>query len=102
MLRIGEMKAGKPLRELLERSPPECSPPEFAAYFDHCRCLAFDVEPDYGLLKTIFAERMEQEGWNNDGQFDWVVGHSLEKGTIILDEYRVDEKFVDSDQARFW
>lgn len=85
LVRIGEMKTGGAFREYLARSPSE-----FATYFDHCRGLAFEEKPDYALLKRVFRDRMEREGWEYDLQFDWMDGRPLEKGTLISDEYVLD------------
>jgi len=83
MDRIGEMKAGKPFRDLLGRSPPE-----FAAYFCHCRSLSFEARPDYAFLRQQFINRMEAEGWENDCKFDWIDPEQLEDGTLLPGEYR--------------
>ena len=91
-LHVGEMKAGKPFRDLLARSPPELT-----AYFDHCRSLAFEDEPDYSLLRGIFQKRMDAEGWDVHGKYDWEDPRDLEKGTLLLDEYKLDVRFVKGD-----
>ncbi len=82
LVRMGEMKSGRALRDLLSTTPPE-----FTAYFDHCLALAFEAKPDYSFLKKIFRERMEREGWDYDWKFDWIDGRLLEKGTLIHEEY---------------
>ncbi|KAH7907915.1 kinase-like domain-containing protein [Hygrophoropsis aurantiaca] len=95
LLRIGEMKAGAPFRELLARSPPE-----FTKYSEHVRGLRFEEKPDYTLLARIFRERMEREGWvEDDGCFDWAGGAvSLNlKGTLVPDEYKWDVGFTSGD-----
>ena len=92
LLRIGEMKVGRPFHDLLARSPPE-----FIRYFEHCRSLPFQGKPDYDLLKQIFRQRMEEEGWNYDGKFDWVNGKLSERGTLLPDEYRFEDRFVHPD-----
>ncbi|KAI0321756.1 kinase-like domain-containing protein [Amylostereum chailletii] len=86
--RIGEMKSGQAFQDLLSRSPPE-----FTAYFKHVRGLAFDDKPDYGFLTGIFESRMEQEGWKNDGMFDWIDTNS-ERGTLIPGEYQFETGFA--------
>jgi len=72
--RMGEMKTmgGKALSELLATSEPE-----FVKYLEHVKALGFSDEPDYGLLKVLFAERMKKEGWEDDGCYDWLDGKSL-------------------------
>ena len=91
-LHVGEMKAGKPFRDLLARSPPELT-----AYFDHCRSLAFEDEPDYSLLRGIFQKRMDAEGWDVHGKYDWEDPRDLEKGTLLPEEYKLDVRFVQGD-----
>ncbi|THH19818.1 hypothetical protein EW146_g1422 [Bondarzewia mesenterica] len=92
MLRIGEMKQGKPFFDLLARSPPE-----FTTYFDHCRGLSFEEKPDYTLLRQIFKKKMKTEGWNDNEKYDWENAKDLEKGTLVPEEYKLDPRFVDGD-----
>ena len=95
--RIGEMKAGQPFQDLLDRSPPE-----FAKWFDHVRNLAFDVEPDYVLLRGILVQRMEQEGWERDGKYDWTDPALCPQGTLIPEEYQFDEEIAGADTYIEW
>ncbi|KAG2367226.1 kinase-like domain-containing protein [Suillus spraguei] len=69
LLRIGEMKAGSPFRDLLARSPVE-----FTTYFDHCRGLKFDEKPNYALLRQLFSQIVDREGWAENIRFDWEDG----------------------------
>ncbi|EMD34932.1 hypothetical protein CERSUDRAFT_54281, partial [Gelatoporia subvermispora B] len=78
----GEMKEGAPMRELLARSPPE-----LGVLVEHARSLAFEDRPDYDMVRQLFVDRMRQEGWTNDGMFDWVDGRMLQTGTLVLEEY---------------
>lgn len=87
MKRIGEMKAGKAMHDLLEASPEE-----FRRYFDHVRNLKFEEEPDYQHLRDIFRSRMGKECWAYDNKFDWLGGS--ESGTLIPEEYRFDESLL--------
>ncbi|KAI0321749.1 kinase-like domain-containing protein [Amylostereum chailletii] len=87
--RIGEMKEGRPFYELLERSPPE-----FTAYFDHVRGLAYEERADYTLLGSLFERRMKEEHWENDGAFDWIDGQKTERGTLLPGEYKFDLRFA--------
>ncbi|KAG1849685.1 hypothetical protein DFJ58DRAFT_914837 [Suillus subalutaceus] len=66
LLRIGEMRAGLPFRDLLVRSPVE-----FTTYFDHCRGLKFDEKLNYALLRQLFSQIMVREGWTENTGFDW-------------------------------
>lgn len=80
------MKTGDVFRNYLARSPSE-----FTKYFNHCRGLAFEEKPDYALLKRVFRDWMEHEGWEYDWKFDWMDGWSLEKGTLIPQQYALDK-----------
>lgn len=91
LLRIGEMKAGSPFRDLLARSPVE-----FTTYFDHCRGLKFDEKPDYALLRQLFSQMMVREGWTEDTRFDWEDA-SPHKGTLLPEEYKLDVRFTKND-----
>ncbi|KAG2353927.1 kinase-like domain-containing protein [Suillus spraguei] len=62
---MGEMKAGSAaFRDLLVRSPAE-----FTMYFDHCRGLKFKEKLNYGLLRQLFVQIMEREGWTGDMRY---------------------------------
>ena len=87
MVRIGEMKLGPAMEEYLQGSPPE-----FAAYFHHVRGLQFEEEPDYEFLVSLFRQRMEQEGWEMDGRYDWIQG--APRGTLIPDEYQFKTEYA--------
>lgn len=89
LLRIGEMKAGKPFQELLDNSPPE-----FNAYFKHCRSLGFEDEPNYELLRQLFEQGLKQRGWTRDGKYDWTDPKLCKKGTLIPEEYQFDTQEV--------
>ena len=88
--RIGDMKAGREFAEFLGGSIPE-----FRAYHAHCSGLSFGEKPDYAYLKALFRERMRIEGWAYDWKFDWEEGTSLEKGTLVPEEYVFDLRFVE-------
>ncbi|EMD34902.1 hypothetical protein CERSUDRAFT_54444 [Gelatoporia subvermispora B] len=85
--RMGEMKAGESMRELLARSPSE-----LRVLVEHARSLDFEDRPDYDMVRHVFLECLRREGWENDGKFDWVDGCLLEKGTLIPEEYVWDEE----------
>jgi hypothetical protein len=85
---MGEMKSGKPMDELLKSSPIE-----FSQYFAHSRSLGFEDAPDYDLLRRIFRQRMEQEGWQYDDQLDWLNGDRA-GGTLLPGEYQFDQSFI--------
>ncbi|KAG1839141.1 hypothetical protein DFJ58DRAFT_859919 [Suillus subalutaceus] len=89
--RMGEMKAGSAFRDLLARSPAE-----FTTYFDHCRGLKFEEKPIYALLRQLFSQMMEREGWTGDTRFDPLDGSSG-KGTLVPEEYKLDVRFTEGD-----
>lgn len=88
MNRIGDMKFGKPMTELLASSPPE-----FSQYFSHCRTLGFEDKPDYDLLRNVFRSRMKEEGWRYDRAYDWLDG-ARPQGSLLPEEYKFEERFV--------
>ena len=85
MRRIGEMKEGQALRDLLQESPPA-----FTVLFDHARSIAFEDKPDYNLLISAFEDTMKTNGWKLDGKFDWMVKGPDASGTLIPGEYKFD------------
>ncbi|KAI0676289.1 kinase-like protein [Trametes maxima] len=91
---IRKMKADTspngPLQTLLARSPRG-----FAAYLAHCKGLAYGETPDYALLRGLFRERMREERWAYDGQYDWVDGAGRRQGTLLPEEYVADMEFVE-------
>ncbi|KAG2340935.1 hypothetical protein BDR05DRAFT_1032181 [Suillus weaverae] len=90
--RMGEMKTGSAaFRDLLARSPAE-----FTTYFDHCRSLKFEEKPNYALLRQLFSQIMEREGWMGDTRFDPLDGNS-DKGTLVPEEYKFDVRFTEGD-----
>eukprot|EP01038_Epipyxis_sp_PR26KG_P009126 gene9126-12310_t len=46
---------------------------EFRDYFAHCLSLGFEDRPDYRLLKRIFRDLFERQGYEDDGVFDWDI-----------------------------
>lgn len=49
----------------------EGCPQEFVTYFEYCRKLRFEEEPDYAYLKRLFRELFERNGFQDDNEFDW-------------------------------
>lgn len=43
------------------------------AYFTYIRSLKFDEKPDYCYLRDIFRDFFEQQAFQNDYLFDWIV-----------------------------
>lgn len=46
-------------------------PPEFVLYFNHVKSLGFEDEPNYKYLAGLFSKRLKQDGFENDGVYDW-------------------------------
>lgn len=46
-------------------------PIEFSQYITYCRNLAFEQEPDYNYLKSLFAKVMSTYGYECDNEFEW-------------------------------
>lgn len=42
-------------------------------YLQYCRNLQFEEKPDYNYLRSLFKSMMSQNGYDYDGQFDWVL-----------------------------
>ena len=86
--RIGEMKRGKPLEDLLSRSPAFLT-----SFFKHCRSLSFEERPDYAYLRGLMREEMRTQGWEYDWKYDWL--YPGERGTLVPEEYRLDLSLVE-------
>lgn len=84
---IGEMKRGKPFKDLLAQSPAF-----FVPFFEHCRSLAFEEQPDYAYLRKLLRQAMEERGWEYDWEYDW--WSPGERGTLLPDEYKFDKRFI--------
>ncbi|PCH40612.1 kinase-like protein [Wolfiporia cocos MD-104 SS10] len=87
LLRVGQMKRGKPFEDLLTQSPAF-----FGPFFEHCRSLAFEEKPDYAYLRTLLQQTMEERGWEYDWEYDW--WSPGERGTLLPSEYKLDMCFV--------
>lgn len=46
-------------------------PVEFCQYISYCRNLAFEQEPDYAYLKSLFSKVMTTYGYQTEIEFDW-------------------------------
>ncbi|RLN92165.1 hypothetical protein BBJ28_00016502 [Nothophytophthora sp. Chile5] len=66
--KIMEKKMNTPIEVLCKGYPAE-----FRAYFEYCRALRFDDDPDYTYLKRLFKELFFREGFQFDAMFDWTV-----------------------------
>jgi len=65
MLKIKENTTIEALCEGL----PAC----FRQYMNYCRNLKFEQKPDYKYLKGLFENTFNEQGFENDGRFDWVI-----------------------------
>lgn len=48
-------------------------PAEFRSYFEYCRLLRFEHQPDYAYLKRLFKELFDRKGFRYDNMFDWTL-----------------------------
>lgn len=63
---IGEIKIATSLKELCQDLPKE-----FILYFQYCRNLEFDQNPDYKYLRSLFLDIVDHYNFKVDGQYDW-------------------------------
>lgn len=54
-------------------------PVEFSEYFEHCRELRFEDQPNYDKLRQNFRQLALRQGYQNDLLFDW-MGDPASKG----------------------
>merc|ERR1712098_92194 len=47
-------------------------PSEFATYLNYVRSLRFDDQPNYSYLRGIFRSLFINQGFEYDGEFDWL------------------------------
>ena len=47
-------------------------PLEFITYLNYCRALKFEDKPDYNYLRRLFKELFTREGFDPEGNFEWV------------------------------
>ncbi|XP_014676537.1 PREDICTED: casein kinase I isoform gamma-3-like [Priapulus caudatus] len=64
--KIGDTKRATSVEVLCENYP------EFATYLRYVRRLDFFEMPDYDYLRKLFLDLLERNGWENDGDFDWI------------------------------
>ena len=55
----------------------DCAPKEFAECLHYIRKLAFEDKPNYNKVRGFFEKVMEQNGWINDKEYDWVIKKRL-------------------------
>ncbi|KIY53884.1 kinase-like protein, partial [Fistulina hepatica ATCC 64428] len=85
LARIGEMKApsNAVLMEFLSRSPTA-----LRDFMTHGYSLDFEQKPDYELLRGLLEAALRENGWVNDGMFDWMEPSLAPRGTVLLSEYK--------------
>ncbi|CAD8069922.1 unnamed protein product [Paramecium sonneborni] len=59
-------------------------PKEFVKYFQHCRQLKFDEEPDYKRFKMLFRDLFFKLDFIWDYQFDWIESLQQEQIQSII------------------
>lgn len=70
---IGETKRNTPIEVLCKDFPPEVG-----TYLRYCRTLDFFQKPDYNYLRQLFWDICEQNGFKDDGIFDWTPPQATE------------------------
>eukprot|EP00760_Papus_ankaliazontas_P035424 PhM_4_TR7789/c0_g1_i1/m.50073/K02218/CSNK1, CKI; casein kinase 1 len=73
-VRIGEKKSSIPLEMLCREAHPL-----FLRYMRHARSLKFEERPDYDMLRNLFRDAMEREGYTKDYVFDWIRKRAEER-----------------------
>ena len=48
-------------------------PVEFTKYLSQCRNLRFDERPQYSVMKNMFKDLFQRNGYKYDYQYDWVI-----------------------------
>ncbi|KAL5107541.1 Casein kinase I isoform alpha [Taenia crassiceps] len=48
-------------------------PEEFLKYINYCRSLAYEEEPKYRYLRSLFWKVMDKNGYKYDAQYDWIA-----------------------------
>jgi len=64
--KIKEVKMETPIEALCEGYPEV-----FSTYLKYCKALRFEDRPDYAYLRGLFKNLYQQEGFVNNGMFDW-------------------------------
>lgn len=66
--KIKEKKISTTIEQLTRNSPEE-----FSKYLQYVRNLNFEEKPDYNYLRGLFRGLMQRNGFEDDGQFDWIL-----------------------------
>ncbi|KAJ1673351.1 Palmitoylated plasma membrane-bound casein kinase, partial [Spiromyces aspiralis] len=80
--KIGEKKQHTPIPLLCDGFPEE-----FATYLSTVRKYAFEEEPDYDYLRSLFDRVLDRFGEKDDGAFDWTLlnnGHGFESSSTTM------------------
>ncbi|KZT36075.1 casein kinase 1, epsilon, partial [Sistotremastrum suecicum HHB10207 ss-3] len=80
--KMGQMKAAECIPKICENCPEE-----FLTYLRYCRSLEFASTPDYHMLRGLFGQIMEKEGWQYDGLFDWSPNITTAAGNLLPDHF---------------
>lgn len=49
------------------------APEEFNKYLNYCKNLNFEERPDYNFLRGLWRTCMQNNGWESDGMYDWIL-----------------------------
>ncbi|KAJ1918152.1 Palmitoylated plasma membrane-bound casein kinase [Mycoemilia scoparia] len=80
--KIGEKKQHTPIRDLCDGHPEQ-----FEIYLTTVRKYAFEEQPDYNYLRSLFDRVIKQIGEEDDSVFDWMLlnnGHGLESSSTTM------------------
>ena len=77
--KISEKKISTPVSQLTHGLPSE-----FTTYFEYCRSLRFEEDPNYDHLRKMFHKLFRSEGFVWDYVFDWSVIHYQERSKRLL------------------
>ena len=58
-------------------------PKEFALYINYTRNMGFDAEPNYDYLRSLFKTVMDNYGYKNDNDYDWVTVKNDKAVTLL-------------------
>ena len=89
-IKIGEKKISTSLEDLCGNCPPE-----MLTFMKYCRQLKFTDAPDYAMLRTLFRERFEKDGYRYDWVYDWSVKRDNERS--VQEDDGIDPHLIGSE-----
>lgn len=81
--KTSELKENTSIEELCKNMPLE-----MALYMKYVKKLAFDEDPNYDYLRSLFIKVLSKMGETNDNIFSWVDKSKIEKRNIIKSSSR--------------